>query len=117
MSSKQARSARDGGIKQAVDHAEEETPGWSDRAYGMIEDYLTRGDVAHGRAFTAEDIRDHARILGLPTPPHLRSWGSVMRRAARDGIIRKVGIVESRAAHCHCSHVGAWQMVGHKGEP
>ena len=49
--------------------------------------------------------------IGLAEPAHRRAWGSVFQRAARVGMIQKAGITESRAAHCHLSHVGMWRAL------
>ena len=103
------REARDQGIQQAIDHAEAVVPGWVDQAFAALVDFLTINPRHRGVGFTSEQVREHAAKLGVPQPPHLRSWGGVMRRAAREGVIVKAGITESKAAHCHCSHVGLWR--------
>lgn len=107
----QARKARDAGIRRAVEHAEDVHPNWANQAYAAIEDYLTIGYVAHGGRFTSEDVRAHAAKIGVPVPPSARSWGGVFRSAAHHGLIRKCGITESQAPHCHCSHVGLWEVA------
>lgn len=107
---KAARAARDSGIQQAADHAEEVHPDWGDLAYEALRLYAA-GKRASGVTFTSEDVRSSIAAAGVPEPPHLRAWGSVFKRAARAGLIVKAGIVESRAAHCHCAHVAAWRAA------
>ena len=109
MSTPQAQAARDAGIQRAVDHAEAVVPGWVDQAYFALVDFLTVNPRHRGVSFTSEQVREHADKLGVPAPTHLRAWGGVFRRAARDSVIVKAGITESKAAHCHCSHVGLWR--------
>lgn len=110
MSSKQARQERDAGIKKAADHAEEVTPNWGQRAYAVLEDYLTKAPK-YTQRFTCEDVREHAAQLNLPAPPHNRAWGAVLQAAYRRGLIRQIGVAKSRAPHCHCAHVGVWRKV------
>ncbi len=105
-----ARAARDAGIQQAAEHAEEVNPNWGDRAFEVLRMYAA-AKRSSGATFTSEDVRNSILGAHLPQPPHLRAWGSVCQRAARAGLIAKVGIVESRAAHCHCAHVAAWKAV------
>lgn len=110
MGSEEARAARDSGIAQAAEHAEEVHPDWGHVAYEALRLYAAgkRGSAA---TFTSEDVRGSIAAAGVPEPPHLRAWGSVFQRAARAGIIVKVGVVESRAPHCHCAYVAAWKAV------
>ena len=46
-----------------------------------------------GRPFTAFDLTEHAE---LRNPPNPNCWGALFRHAAEDGVIRRVGFVESR---------------------
>lgn len=110
MSRQDSRAARDAGIQQAAQHAEEVEPNWGDVAYEALRVFAA-GKRASGQPFTSEDVRSSIAAAGVPVPPHLRAWGSVFQRAARAGMIEKVGIVESRAAHCHCAFVAAWKAV------
>ena len=104
-----ARAARDAGIGLAADHANAVEPRWTDRAYCVLVAYCR---WKPGTTFTSEMVRDYAHnTCGLPEPAHRRAWGSVFQRAARVGMIQEAGITESRAAHCHCSHVGLWRVA------
>lgn len=109
MSTKEARAARDAGIQQAADHAEQVHPSWGEHAYEVLRQFVEIQRRAGGRQFTSEGVRSSILALQLKEPPHRRAWGAVFQRAARNGLIVKVGIVESKAAHCHCAHVGAWR--------
>lgn len=110
MANEDARAARDAGIKQAADHAEEVRPDWSALADEALRIFVA-GKRGTGVTFTSEDVRSSVAAAFVPHPPHLRAWGSVFVRAARAGLIVKAGIVESRARHCHCAHVAAWKAV------
>lgn len=102
-----ARAARDEGIARAAQHADDVTPKWSDRAFGMLSDYVKASD----EAFTSEDVRVYAAGRELPEPPHLRAWGGVFQRAARQGLIVKDGHTTARAVHVHCSIVALWRAA------
>lgn len=105
-----ARAASDAGIQQAADHAEDVNPKWLDKAYEALRVFAA-GKRSSGATFTSEDVRNSIAAAAVPEPPDLRAWGVVFRRAARDGLIAKVGIVESRATHCHCALVSSWKAV------
>jgi hypothetical protein len=45
-----------------------------------------------GNPFTAYDLTE----ADLRNPPHANCWGALFRQAAEDGVIRKVGYIESR---------------------
>jgi hypothetical protein len=46
-----------------------------------------------GRPFTAYELTETAE---LRNPPHPNCWGALFRQAATDGVIRRVGFIESR---------------------
>ena len=46
-----------------------------------------------GHPFTAFDLTEKAE---LRNPPHSGQWGALFKQAATDGVIRRVGFVESR---------------------
>lgn len=48
--------------------------------------------AAEGKPFTAYDLTE----ADLRNPPNPNCWGALFRQAATDGVIRRVGFVESR---------------------
>ena len=110
MTTPEARAARDAGMQQAADHADEVNENWGDQAYEVLRLFVA-GKRGTTNTFTSEQVRDSILAAGLPKPPHARAWGPVFSRAARAGLIVKAGITESKAPHCHCSHVGAWRAA------
>lgn len=110
MTTPEARAARDTGIQQAAQHADEVNPNWGDQAFEVLQLFVA-GKRGTPNTFTSEQVRSSILAAGLPPPPHLRAWGAVFQRAARAGLIVKVGITESKATHCHCSHVAAWRAA------
>lgn len=107
----EARAQRDAGIRKAVDHAEDVTPGWSDRAFEMLRCFADDHRLNGGGSFTSEDLRTYASNLGLPSPPHLRAWGGVFQRGAKAGVIVKAGFTTARAPHVHKSILATWRAA------
>lgn len=110
MDNTDARAARDAGIQQAAEHAEDVHTDWNALADEALRVFAA-GKRGTSDTFTSEDVRGSIAAAFVPQPPHLRAWGAVFQRAARAGLIAKAGIVESRAAHCHCAHVASWKAV------
>lgn len=101
-----AAHRRDDAIEQVVSHADTLDPHWSSRAYSALELYCKK--VAE--PFIIEDVRAWAEGLGLISPPHdLRAWGAVIRRAAANGIVRKVGFAPARSSNL--SPKVSWQAA------
>jgi len=75
-------------IDRAVNHADRVLPEWSDRAFEMVVVYTAQ----NGTAFCTDQVRQWATANGLDEPPNRYSWGGVMLRAKRAGLIHKVGM-------------------------
>ena len=98
---------RDAGMQQAVTHANETTPGWSEGALKALIAFINR--PAANSSFMAEEVRLWAhQEYGLPRPPHNRAWGSVILKAFRKNLIRKIGIEQVRNPIAHCANAGVW---------
>lgn len=103
----EARTRRDTGMALSEDKANRQQPGWSEAALVVVEKYC----LAHpDRQFLTEDVRTWAEQLGLiDAPENAKSWGSVMRRAASFGDIRRVGYMPAKSSNL--SPKCAWQGV------
>lgn len=55
-------------------------------------------------SFTADDLHD----AGLPKEPHGNLLNAVLRTAARDGLIRKTGVTESRRKERKGGYTAVW---------
>lgn len=86
--------ARDSGMAQALGHAEREAPDWGSVALAFVHKYAR----SHAQ-FVAEDCIAAAIAWGLASPVP-KAWGPVFRRAARLGIITRVGYEPSKRRHC-----------------
>lgn len=97
---------RDRGMKQAIDHAEQETPQWKELALAKLKEFTT--EFSHLQ-FMAEDFRAWAVTNGLPKPPHARAFGGVMAKAAGARLIVKVGIGQVKNPKAHRANATIWR--------
>jgi len=79
--------AAERGIAASAQHAERVLPHWGDMALQNLVMFA----LGEGSPFTIEEFRAWAQQVGLPDPPDGRAFGSVTRRAVREGIIRPTG--------------------------
>lgn len=98
---------RDAGMQQAIDHADEVDDKWSERAYHYLATFVNY----HREPFMAEDFRAYCEKYKLPDPPSLRAFGGIIARAAKAGLIRRVGFKNVTNARAHCTPAAVWQRV------
>ena len=92
-----ARRVRDQKMQQVLDHAEREQPKWGDLALA----YLKRYAETHDR-FAGWHVTHAAELTrSVPTPPTLKSWGSLFTKAQRLGWIEKCGFTQDKNRHCN----------------
>lgn len=87
---------RDDAIARAAAHANRVSPQWTEVAYCFMRRYAQR----HGAVMT-EDVRRAAAEHGLSPPPDARAWGSVTKRALREGWLSPMGYTQSKTAAAH----------------
>lgn len=85
------QARRDQGISSSAQHAEQDVPGWGERALEYVRLYAEVHVDASGSSWTMENCRVWATHVGLPEAPEARAWGAVTQKAIRQGIIRKTG--------------------------
>ena len=88
-----ATALRDKGMAQSAAHADRETPNWQARAVGYVRLHAT----VHA-SFLCEDVRAMAEADGFDLPPSKTAWGSVMRQAAREGIVYADGYAPANSS-------------------
>lgn len=77
---------------------------WGREAYGYFVDYCQK----HSDSFMAEQAREYAENMGLPSPPSRRAWGSVVARAKRNNIIYHVGYGQVSNPYAHRANASIW---------
>lgn len=104
-----AREARDAGMQQSLDHAQAVNPLWGEIAYLFLLRF-----ARCNASFISEDVSDAANAsLTFPAPPTDRAWGSVYRRAIKEGLIVQDGAGRSRRRHA--SICPRWRSLGYVG--
>lgn len=94
---------RDTGMKKAATSANSKYTGWGDIAY----DFLLRY-AAKVPSFMTEEVRQAAKD-DVPIPPSLRSWGAVVRKAAKNKDIRRIGYKKVTNSKAHCTPAAVWK--------
>lgn len=90
-----AAARRDDGMQRAVDHAERVAAGWKRRAHGYLLEFL----CSRKESFLTEDVREFSERKGLDAPPDGRAWGAIMRAAAKEKIITKIGYAPAKSSN------------------
>lgn len=104
---RQSRAARDAGMLASVNHADRVERSWSTNAYALLKEYCKTHPT-----FMGEDVRHWAHgDRMLPTPPDSRAWGSLFNRAAREGIIVRVGYAPQRDPKAHRAPKSVWRAT------
>ncbi len=86
------------GQRQALNHANAVIPSWSDMAVRKIAEL-----AGIARWITADDLRGT-----LPAPPHHNAIGAAFSRAAKMGLIQKIGYDKARHKSAHGRVVMVW---------
>lgn len=94
------------GAQEASDHAEAKTDQeWSAKAFKFLNEYIK----TVGR-FMAEDLR-RASTDQVPEPPSLRAWGHIVGKAARVGLITRIGYEKVKNRKAHATPAAVWQRT------
>jgi len=104
--SKQARRDAQAGIDQAVAAADRQIEGWSDLAYAFIELFCTRNK---GRRCIGHEIVQASVEYGVIQPANAKAWGAPIQRAARSGLLKRVGYGED--PNRHGNPVPLWEVA------
>lgn len=95
-------SLRDLGMSRAITKADKIEDKWSEKAYLFLIGYIaTNGE------FMSEDVRK-ASLGVINKPPSLRAWGSIIVRASKEGLIKRVGFRNVTNAKAHSTPASVW---------
>lgn len=103
-----ARERAEVGIDRVGRKADWLQDGWRASAYDWLRRWLL---VKNGKLFLTEDFVQFAESQGLAKPHDGRAYGAVIQRAARYGLIRKMGYAPANSSNC--SPKCLWQGVSH----
>jgi hypothetical protein len=97
------------GLQIAMDHADRVEPGWNDLAFDMFREWLS--GWPSGYRFRTEHFRLYAIFEGLPTPPSLRSFGGIPRRARREKLIKSVDLAKTTSKNQRGCFATVWEKI------
>jgi hypothetical protein len=102
----EAEHLRDLGMERSLEKATRVYPTWDGRAYHALKAYIKLGFGY----FTCEDAREWiGRNHPMPQVPDKRAWGSLMARAAREGLIEPTGYRKTRSVSRHRGISTLWR--------
>lgn len=108
LDERQAREQKNIGIDRAVKKADNDSPGWSDRAYKFfVEKFL----LIENGPFMAEKFRAYCAAVDFDLPDNARAFGGVIKRAAAAGIIVRVGFQPTKNKKAHLTPATLWRQV------
>jgi len=102
------KDLRDQGINQAIEHANEVHQEWSEMAFDYLKKFLIKQG---GEPFLTEELRISAYENRIPMPPSDRAWGGIVVRAAKSGLIARVGFRNVNNHKAHCTPASLWKKV------
>lgn len=100
-----ARHAAQDGMDRALSGAESVVPKWGETAYQFLVEYARR----HQRFAGWMCVKSAALDPNFPQPPNEKAWGGPIQKAARRGVIRRVGTTED--PHRHANPVPLWEST------
>lgn len=78
-------------------------------------DYVTSAIACFAKSgieFTSEDVRTYCGTwAAFSSPKHPNAWGAAFSRAAKQGLIERVGYQKNRLASAHSRIVSTWRGV------
>jgi hypothetical protein len=95
------------GIKQAVDNANNVNEGWSDVAYNFLLEFI---DYYWFDTFMTEEVRAHAHGV-VPVPPSKRAWGGIIRKAVKEGLIKRDSYKSVKNPKAHSTPATLWRII------
>lgn len=99
-----ANMLREDGMTRAINHACRVEPSWADRAHEFLCAYARKR-----HHFQSEHVRMFAKQQGLPDPPDGRTWGTIMREGAKQGVIEATHYAPSFSPQSHARPMMVWK--------
>lgn len=96
------KDLRDAGIRKAINHANKKDNNWSEKAYNFLINFIRSNSE-----FMVEDVRKASDGV-VDEPPSLRAWGSIIVRASKEKLIKRVGFRNVSNAKAHATPASVW---------
>ena len=95
---------KENGIKKSYEAAERQVSNWGSLAHNFLVKYIK----THSE-FMIEEVRA-ASAKEIPQPLSARSWGMVVLKAAKEGLIYKVGYSKTKSRKSHNTPATLWAV-------
>lgn len=92
------------GMIQSIENADRNNKKWSEIAYKYLLHYL----INKKEPFLTEDVRMSSKNV-VPEPPSNRAWGTIIVKASKIGIIKKIGYGTTKSKKSHSTPASLWQ--------
>lgn len=102
-----AIESRDAGIAKCESTADAIDPNWRNEAFELLKRFLSE---CPGE-FKVEEVRAYAAMYDFVEPASKRIWGSIILKAARKGLIRKLRVEPVTNKKAHCAFASVWESV------
>jgi hypothetical protein len=89
------RLAQDG-IDSAAAAADQAVEGWTGVAFGFLRKFAEEN---RGKQYTGYQIVEASKRAGVQQPPNDKAWGQPIQKAARVGVIKRVGYTDDPNRH------------------
>lgn len=80
---------------------------WMEAATCVLESLANRGSE-----FTSDDLRRECDAKWVCEPSHPNAWGAVFSKAAKAGLIERIGYRKSTLPSAHARVVAVWRRKG-----
>lgn len=101
-----ARRDAQKGIDHAAAAADQKHRGWTDEAFEFIRTYAKN---MKGKQYIGHDIVAASCVRGILQPENSKAWGQPIQRAAREGLIKRVGFAPD--PNRHTNPVPLWESA------
>lgn len=98
---------RDDGMNRAYQHALDFNSNWGENAFNVLLAFIAQ---TRKPTFLTEEVRFWS-VGKLTPPPHQRSWGAVIIRAAKAGKVIKDGYGMCKDPGQHRTPATLWRIV------
>lgn len=107
LSLEDAIKERDAGIEKSEQTADSIDPMWRENAFQLLKEFLS---VNPGE-FLVEDLRAYGAMKDFIAPKSNRVWGSIILRAAKEGLIKNIGYGITKNKKAHRTPAAMWLPV------
>lgn len=105
-----ARQTAQIGMQQAIDSANNKDPYWSKNALAALKEYLK--DKPLDFAFRVEEFRMWCKHFNkVPNPPSERAYGSIIKEAAKGGLVKSIGREPTTNPNAHGAYANHWIKI------